>query len=72
MRPDPRSRVRAGLGEQAPGGVPEALDDVDEVADDGDGDVAGGGLGLDAADLVDVAVGQRDPGALAGAPPAGG
>ena len=46
---------------------------MDEVDQDGDGDAAGGGLGLDPPDLVLVAVGQRDPGPLAvrgrGGPP---
>jgi hypothetical protein len=39
---------------------------VDQVHDDRDGDPAGGGLGLDLADLVLVPVGQRDPGPLTG------
>src|SRR6266568_4523121 len=59
---DPAGGVRAGFGVKAPGGVPQVLGDVDEVDDDGDFDVPGGGFGLDAGDLVLVAVGERDPG----------
>src|SRR5665811_1856564 len=51
-----------GLGVQAPGGLPQVLHDMDQVADNGDVDVAGFGFGLDPVDLVDVAVDQRDPG----------
>jgi hypothetical protein len=45
---------------------------VDEVDDDGDGDVAAGGLGGDPVDLVVVAVDEGDPGALALGVAAGG
>src|SRR5215831_13833394 len=62
--PDPGSRLGAGFGIEAPGGVPEVLGDVDDVDGDGDGDAAGGGLGADPPDLVLVPVGQRDPGPL--------
>ncbi len=41
------------------------LGDVDQVDDDSDRDVAGGGLRVDLPDLVLVPVGQRDPGGLA-------
>src|SRR5215469_15457484 len=53
---------RVAGGVEAPGGFPQVFQHVDEVDQDGDGDSAGGGLGLDQADLVDVAVHQRDPG----------
>src|SRR6266487_788211 len=62
---DPAGGVRAGFGVKAPGGVPQVLGDVDEVDDDGDFDVPGGGFGLDAGDLILVAVGERDPGLAA-------
>src|SRR5262249_49068757 len=67
--PDPGPGGRAVLGEQAPGGVPQGLADVDQGADDRDGDAAGGGLGRGLGDLVPVVlvpVGQRDPPHLAG------
>src|SRR3984885_8457987 len=57
---DPGAGAGAGFGEEGPGGVPEVFQDVDEVADDGEGDAAGGGLGLELPDLVFVPVGQRD------------
>src|SRR6185437_16077551 len=47
---------------EAPGRLPQVLDDVDEVDHDRDGDAAGGGLGPDPVQLAGVAVGQRDPG----------
>src|SRR5437016_5265877 len=53
---------RVAGGVEAPGGFPQVFQYVDEVDHDGQGDAAGGGPGLDQADLVDVAVYQRDPG----------
>src|ERR1700676_1955526 len=59
-------------GVEAPGGLPQVFQHVDEVDQDDQGDAARGGLGLDQADLVDVAVGQGDPGpAVAGVAAAG-
>jgi hypothetical protein len=54
--PDPRPGVRAGLGEKAPGRVPQVLGDVPEIHDDGDGDATLRGAGADPADLVLVPV----------------
>ena len=45
-------------------GVPEVLEDVDEVDDDVHLDPVGVGFGVDAVDLVVVAVDQHDPAAL--------
>jgi hypothetical protein len=54
----------AGLGGvQVGGGVPEVLQDVDEVDDDRDLDAAVAGFGGDALELVVVAVDQGDPAA---------
>jgi hypothetical protein len=47
---------------EAPGGLPEVLDDVDEVHDDRNGHLPGFGFGVDPVDLVGVAVDQGDPG----------
>ena len=49
-------------GVEAPGGLPQVLDDVDEVDQDRDLTSRRGGLGGDHVDLVVVAVHQRDPG----------
>jgi hypothetical protein len=58
---DPEFGGGVALVVKAPGGLPDVFDDVDEVHDDAHLDLAGGGLGLDALDLVVVAVDQRDP-----------
>ncbi len=50
-----------GFAVQAPGGLPQVLHDMNEVADDNDGEVAGGCFGVDPVDLMDVAVHQRHP-----------
>ena len=42
VRADPGRGAGAGLGVEAPGGVPQVFGDVDEVDDDGDIDAAGG------------------------------
>jgi hypothetical protein len=57
---------RGGLvvvGVKAAGRVPQVAEDVHEVDDDRDLDLAFAGLELDPLDLVDGAVDQRDPGA---------
>ena len=53
------------LGEEAPGGLPDVLDDVDEV-ERRPMTGAPALAGLDAADLMVVAVDERDPGPGAG------
>src|SRR5512146_1147589 len=50
----------AGRGE-GQGGFPQVPDDVDEVDEDGDVLAPGGGFGLEALDLVGIAVGQDEP-----------
>src|ERR1700686_3996612 len=62
---DPWACPGAGLGEEAPGGVPYVFKHVDEIHQDGHVDAPRGGLGAEPPDLVFVAVGQRDPGPLA-------
>ncbi len=59
---DPRAGLGAGFGEEGPGGGLQVSGDVDEVADDRDADVPGCGFGADPVELVDVAVGRREPG----------
>ena len=51
------------VGVKAAGGVPQVFEDVHEVDDDRDLDLAFVGLELDPLDLVVGAVDQRDPGA---------
>src|SRR4029077_13061766 len=53
---------RVAGGVEAPGGLPQVFQYVDEVDHDGQGDAAGGGGGLEQAELVVVPVDQRDPG----------
>jgi hypothetical protein len=48
---------------EAPGGFPQVLEYVDELADDMDRRLAHGGFGLDLLDLRPGAVDQDDPGA---------
>src|SRR5262249_36259319 len=48
---------------EAPGGLPQVFQHVDEVDHDGQGDAAGGRLSLEQAELVVVPVDQGDPGA---------
>ena len=55
---------RVAGGVEAPGGLPQVFQHVDEAGQDDRGDAAGGGLVLDQAELVDVPVDQRDPGPL--------
>ncbi len=57
----PRLGVGVAFGEEAPGRAPHVFQDVDQVDDDGDVDPSGAGFGLDAVDLVVVAVDQCDP-----------
>ena len=57
----PRLGVGIAFGEEAPRRAPHVFQDVDQVDDDGDVDPSGAGFGLDAVDLVVVAVDQRDP-----------
>ena len=59
---DPVLRLRVAFGVEAPGCFPHVFQDVDEVDDDGDGDVPGSGVGFDLVDLVVVAVDRGDPG----------
>src|SRR6185437_11665963 len=47
---------------EAPGRLPQVLDDVDEVDHDRDRDAPLRGLGGDPVQLAGVPVGQRDPG----------
>ena len=47
---------------EAPGGLPQVFQHVDEVDHDGQGDAPRGGGGLEQAELVVVPVDQRDPG----------
>jgi hypothetical protein len=62
LDPDPLFGVRVAFGVEAPGGLPEVFQDVDEVDHDGHGALAGSGLGPDAVDLVLVSVDQGDSG----------
>src|SRR6185437_5357678 len=57
----PVLRRRVAARAEAPGGLPQVFQHVDEVDDDHDGDAPGDGLVPDPVQLADVAVGQRDP-----------
>ena len=59
---DPGLGVGIAFIEERPGGFPCVFQDVDEVADHGDGDAAAGSLGGDRLDLLPVAAHQGDPG----------
>ena len=62
LRDHPVFHGRVAGGVEAPGGLPQVFQHVDEVDHDGQGDAAGGGGGLDQAELVVVPVHQGDPG----------
>ena len=62
LRGHPVFHGRVAGGVEAPGRLPQVFQHVDEVDQDGQGDAAGGGGGLDQAELVNVPVDQRDPG----------
>src|SRR5664279_2730749 len=59
----PRFGGGIAFGEEAPRRAPDVFNDVDQVDDDGNDDPSGARFGLDAVDLVVVAVDQRDPAA---------
>src|SRR6476661_3427290 len=59
----PRFGVGIAFGEEAPRRAPEVFQNVDQVDDDGNDDPSGARFGLNALDLVVVAVDQRDPAA---------
>src|SRR6266700_5139201 len=54
--------VRVAFGVEAPGGLPDVLDDVDEVHHDRDGGLPGFRFGANPVDLMLIAVDQGDPG----------
>ena len=60
--PQPRPGRSIALVEEAPGGLLQALEDSDEVDDDGDLYLPMLGLGLDVGDLLAVAIDERHPG----------
>jgi hypothetical protein len=59
---DPVFHRRVAGGVEAPGGLPQVFQHVDEVDHDGQGDPPRRGGGLDQAELVVVPVDQGDPG----------
>jgi hypothetical protein len=61
---DPLLGGWVAFGEEGPGGGPDVLEDVNEIAADVPLDLAGFRLGLDTVDLVFRAVDHGDPGAL--------
>ena len=66
MGADPPLGGRMAFVEEAPGGLPQVLEHVDDVDHDGHVHAAGAGFGVDAVDLVGVAVDQGDPAAPVG------
>src|SRR6266540_4234491 len=69
---DPRLGVRVTVGVVAPGGLPQVLQDVDEVDEDVDGHAAAGRFGADQVQLVAGAVDEHHPGAAVGRVAVGG